>query len=135
MDTSPSHTAASKEIDNIIVSFGGWKADLLKQLRQTIKQAHPNVTEAVKWKTPSRPLGLPVWSDEGILCIAEVWKDNIKLIFFKGAQLNDPQGVFNARLQSKTDRAIELRQGDAVPEPAVKELIVQAVQLNKTSKK
>jgi hypothetical protein len=122
---------AAEEIDNIIASYGGWKSSLVAELRHSIKQAHPSVTEEVKWKTASRPLGLPVWSDNGIICIAEIWKDNVKLIFFKGVELKDAQGVFNARLQSKADRAIELREGDAVPEQAIKELALQAVEINK----
>lgn len=125
--------SASQQIDNILKMHGGWKGEILSRLRTLIKDADPDVVEEVKWKTASRPEGLPVWSHDGILCIAETWKDNVKLIFFKGAQMTDPKNLFNARLKSATDRAIEFHEGDTVEETAIKELILEAVELN-TSK-
>lgn len=123
---------ASQQIDDIIKMHGGWKGETLSQLRSIIKQADPEVVEEVKWKSPSRPEGLPVWSHDGILAIAETWKDNIKLIFFKGSEMKDPRGLFNSRLKSKTDRAIELREGDTIDEPALKALVKEAVELNES---
>jgi hypothetical protein len=78
----------------------------------------------------NRPEGLPVWSQNGILCFAETWKDNIKLLFPKGAKLKDPRNLFNARLQSKDIRAIEFKEGTGVNHPALKELVEEAVNLN-----
>lgn len=123
--------SASEQIDNIIQAQAGWKSETLARLRAVIKAADPDVVEEVKWKTASRPEGLPVWSHDGIICIAETWKDNIKLVFFKGAKMQDSQKLFNARLKSSTDRAIELKEGDAVDESALKELVQEAVKLNK----
>ncbi len=125
---------APQQIDDIINGAGGWKTDILSQLRNLIKQAYPDITEEVKWKTASRPAGLPVWSHNGIICIAENWKDKIVLIFFKGAHLHDPHHLFNARLKSSTDRAIEFREGDTVNESALQELILQAVEFNESKK-
>lgn len=121
----------SKQIDDIIGLHSGWKGDFLTQLRTVITQEFPKIVEEVKWKTASRPEGLPVWSyNNGIVCIAEVWSDNVKLIFFKGALISDPSNLFNARLKSKTDRAIELREGDTVNHVSLKRLIGEAVKLN-----
>ncbi len=121
---------ASQQIDNIIKMHDGWKGDILTQLRAAITQADPAVTEEVKWKMPSLPEGRPVWSHNGILCIAEVFKNDIKLAFFKGAQMKDSQQLFNARLNSKTDRAIEFREGDTVDEAALQALVHEAIRLN-----
>lgn len=123
-------TSASQQIDTIIETYSGWKGRLLSQLRAAITQAAPEIIEEVKWKMPSRPEGLPVWSHHGIVCIAETFKNDIKLVFFKGAQLQDPDKLFNARLKSKTDRAIMFQEGDNVNESALKELVIEAVQLN-----
>lgn len=125
---------ASQQIDDIINSYGSWKGETLARLRAMIQQADPDVVEEVKWKTASRPEGVPVWSHNGILCIAETFKDNVKLVFFKGAQMKDPKKLFNARLHSKTDRALEFHQGDTVDEAGLKELVAQAVELNKPKK-
>ena len=81
--------------------------------------------EEVKWKKPSRPEGVPVWSHDGIVCIGETLKNAVRLTFPKGAQLKDPKGLLNTRLDSKTVRAIDLHEGDAINASALKALIVQ----------
>lgn len=124
------NNTTSQQIDDIIANTGGWKAEVLSRLRKLIKQTEPGITEEVKWKTATRPEGLPVWSHNGIVCIAETWKDKVVLIFFKGVHMTDPKQLFNARLKSSTDRAIEFREGDNINETALKELILEAVEIN-----
>ncbi len=128
---------ASEQIDDIIKNYGGWKGDILSQLRAVINAADPELTEEVKWKMPTRPEGLPVWSHNGIMCIAETFKNDIKLVFFKGVHMKDPKKLFNARLNSSTDRAIEFREGSKIDEAGIKALVVEAAALNalKTGKK
>lgn len=125
-----SDKSASQQIDDIIKQYGGWKGEMLSRLRAVIKQADAEIVEEIKWKMATRPEGLPVWSHDGIVCFAETWKDNIKLIFFKGARLDDPRGLFNSRLKSKDIRAIEFKQGDKVDEVGLHELVKEAVKLN-----
>ena len=130
MNTSPNEKSASAQIDGIIKKHGGWKGEILSRLRNEIRQADPDVIEDVKWKMKTRPEGLPVWSHSGIVCFAEVWKDNIKLLFPKGAQIKDSKKLFNARLKSKDIRAIEFRDGDGVDGVGLRELVLEAVKLN-----
>lgn len=125
-----SDKTASEQIDEIIRLHGGWKSDVLQRLRAIIIAADPNIVEEIKWKMPTRPEGLPVWSRGGIICFAEIWKDNVKLIFFNGAQLTDPTSLFNSRLQSATLRAIELHEGDEIDKEGIKALLTEAVELS-----
>ncbi len=120
----------SQQIDNIIKMHPGWKAEILTQLRATILSANPNITEAVKWKMKNRPEGLPVWECGGMLCFAEIWKDNIKLLFPKGAELSDPEKLFNARLDSKDIRALAFKEGDKINPEGIKKLVQAAIELN-----
>ncbi len=121
---------APEQIDDIIAQYQGWQRDLLVQLRCIITNAAPEIIEEVKWKMPSNPIGLPVFSHNGIVCIIQTFKNDIKLVFFKGAFLSDPHKLFNARLKSSTDRAIEFHEGDAVDEDGIKDLVVRAVDYN-----
>jgi hypothetical protein len=124
--------SASHQIDAIVGKIGGWRGERLGQLRALIRGADPAVIEEVKWKKPSRPEGVPVWSADGIVCVGEALKNAVRLTFPKGAQLKDPKGLFNTRLDSKSVRAIDFHEGDAVSGSALKALIVQGVRLNRT---
>jgi hypothetical protein len=130
---SPKGESPSQQIDAIIKEPGDWRGKKLSQLRALIKQADPGVVEEVKWKKPSRPMGVPVWSHDGIICVADTLKNTVRLTFSKGAQMKDPQKLFNTRLESKTVRAIDFHADDDVDEAALKALILDAMGLN-TSK-
>jgi hypothetical protein len=130
--TNPSleEKSPSQQIDAIIKEPGDWRGKKLSQLRALIKKADPAVVEEVKWKKPSKPTGVPVWSHDGILCVADTLKNAVRLTFPKGAQMKDPKKLFNTRLDSNTVRAIDFHEGDPVDEAALKALILDAVELN-----
>ena len=130
---SPKEKSPSQQIDDIIKEEGDWRGEKLSQLRGLIQKADPAVVEEVKWKKPSKPSGVPVWVHDGNICIADTLKNAMRLTFPKGAQMKDPKKLFNTRLDSKTVRAIDFREGDAVDEVALTGLILEAVELN-TSK-
>lgn len=123
----------SEQIDQIIKMNVGWKGELLAGVRSVVKHADPNIVEEIKWKMLSNPSGNPVWSHNGIICVAVILKSRLKVIFFKGALLNDSGKLFNASLKSKTDRAIELQEGDSLNETAFIDLVQQAVRLNEAN--
>jgi len=125
-------TSAAQQIDAIIKKYDVWRSEMLSRLRALIKQADPALVEEVKWKKPSRPEGVPVWSHDGILCFCDTLKNAVRLTFPKGAQMKDPQKLFNTRLDSKTARAIDFHEGDTINEAALKALILEAVGLNKS---
>lgn len=128
--TTQTEKSASEQIDHIIESVADWRGDMLARLRTVIRSADPAGVEEVKWKKPSNPMGVPVWSHDGILCVADVLKAAVRLTFPKGAQLKDPKRLFNTRLDSKTVRAIDFHEGVAIKAPALKALIVEAAKLN-----
>ena len=112
MSFSSQDKSISQQIDAIIKEPGDWRGEKLSQLRALIKKADPAVIEEVKWKKPSKPSGVPVWSHNGNMCIADTLKNAVRLTFPKGAQMKDPQKLFNTRLDSKTVRAIDFHEGD-----------------------
>lgn len=107
-----------------------WRVVRLDRIRALIRKAAPRAVEEVKWKKPSNPGGVPVWSDGGIICTGEMYKGKVKLTFAKGAALSDPKRLFNASLDGKVRRAIDLKQDDALDEPAFMELVRAAVAWN-----
>jgi len=115
-------------IDARIEKLGDWRGEMLSRLRALIKQADPEVVEEVKWRKPSSPAGVPVWSHNGLIC-----KSVVKLTFAKGASLEDPSGLFNSSLEGKARRAIDFHQREAIDDDAFRALIRAAVSLNQSS--
>ena len=122
----------SQLIDAKIARIGDWRGETLARMRTLIRQTDPDVVEAVKWRKPTNPSGVPVWEHGGIICTGEVYKSYVKLTFAKGALLADPARLFNASLQGNAIRAIDIREGSTLDEHAFKELIRAAISLNKS---
>jgi hypothetical protein len=61
---------------------------------------------------------------------ARLTRSVVKLTFASGAALADPSGLFNASLEGKVRRAIDIREGDDLDEAAFKTLIRAAAALN-----
>jgi len=127
-DSRNAGASASRLIDARIEELGDWRGETLARVRSLIKQADPDVVEEWKWR------GVPVWSHGGILCTGETYKEVVKLTFAKGAALDDPSRLFNASLEGSTRRAIDIREGDAIDEAALKAVVRAAVALNLSSR-
>jgi hypothetical protein len=113
----------SQIITNYITELADWRGKLLARLRKLILATDPGITEEWKW-------GTPVWSHKGNVMAVGAFKDHMKINFFKGASLPDPYGLFNAGLDAKATRAIDLFEGDKINESALKDLVRAAVALN-----
>ena len=120
----------SQLIDAKILGLGDWRGEMLARIRNLIRKADADVVEGVKWRKPSNPAGVPVWSHTGILCTGETYKDKVKLTFAKGALLDDPSGLFNSSLDGNVRRAVDLGEGAQIDGTALKALIRAAVALN-----
>jgi hypothetical protein len=116
----------SRMIDARIRELGDWRGRMLARLRALIHEADPDVVETWKWR------GVPVWEHAGIICTGETYKEVVKLTFAKGAALEDPSGLFNSSLEGNTRRAIDIREGEAIDEVALKTLVRAAVTLNRS---
>lgn len=129
---SKSNESPSQLIDAQIEQLKDWRGETLSRVRRLIKQADPDVVEELKWKKPSNPAGVPVWSHNGQICTGETYSSIVKLTFFKGAQLKDPKRLFNSSLDGNARRAIDLHEGDQIDETAFEALIREAVALNES---
>jgi len=118
----------SQEIDKFINDLTDWRGKWIKKFRALILKTAPEVTEDWKW-------GVPVWVCNGNVVASGVFKDHVKLNFFKGAALPDPKKLFNAGLEAKGTRAIDIAENDKIDEAALKELIRAAVEFNMAGKK
>jgi hypothetical protein len=114
---------ASDRITDHIANLADWRGDALAQLRALILDSSPTLTEEWKW-------GTPVWSHKGNVVAVGAFKDHVKVNFFKGASLDDPHGLFNAGLDAKATRGIDIHEGESINEPALQDLVRAAVALD-----
>ncbi|HMC40423.1 MAG TPA: DUF1801 domain-containing protein, partial [Acidimicrobiales bacterium] len=97
-DGTGAEVDAPKRIDERIAELGDWRGQILSRVRAVIKNADPDVVEEWKWAKATSP-GTPVWSHDGGICTGEAYKRVVKLTFFQGAALEDPDGLFNSSLE------------------------------------
>ena len=122
-------STAKEQIDQLIAKLTDWRGKTLAKVRKTILAADAEITEEWKW------MGSPVWSRDGMIAVGNAHKDKVKLTFSHGASLADPKKLFNAGLDGKVWRAIDLFEGDAVDESALKELVRAAITFNQSKAK
>jgi hypothetical protein len=115
---------SSELIDKLIADLTDWRGTTFANIRRIIREADPEITEELKW------MGTPVWSHDGIVCLAKAFKDKVKVTFPHGASLSDPDKVFNAELTGKQWRAIDIYRDYKVNEGSLKTLIHAAVDFN-----
>jgi len=124
-------TKPSEQIDQLITSLNdplrseaSWRGETLAQLRKVIHNADPEVVEEWKW------MGSPCWYHNGLICLANAHKDKVKLTFYHGANLSDPDKLFNNGLKGGKWRAIDFFEGDKINNLSLKNLIRSAVAYN-----
>jgi len=115
----------SEIIDKQIAALTDWRGRMLANLRKTIRDADSEIIEELKW------MGTPCWSHDGLIVVATVLKDKVKLTFPQGASLPDPDKLFNNGLEGKRWRAIDLHEGDGINERALKGIIRAAAAYNR----
>ncbi|MCZ2110371.1 MAG: DUF1801 domain-containing protein [Dehalococcoidia bacterium] len=125
----PAGEGSSSLVDQRIADYPDWRGAVLSRMRDLVREADPEIREELKWAKAANP-GVPVWSHDGIVCTGEVYKAVVKLTFAKGASLEDPAGLFNASLDGKVRRAIDIREGENVDAEAFTALVRDAVAFN-----
>jgi hypothetical protein len=118
----------SEQIDRKIADHPDWRGTLLAGLRRLVREADPEILEEVKWR------GAPTWSHNGLVCVANIFKDTVKVVFANGAKLADPNGIFNSELAGNAWRGITFSEKDKLNARAFKSLVRSAVDLNNAKK-
>lgn len=119
----------SELIDKLIADLADWRGEMLANIRKIIHDADPEIIEEWKW------MGSPCWSHDGLISVANAHKNKVKLTFFQGAILPDPDKIFNAGLEGNKWRAIDLYEGDIIDEHALKVIVQAAVAYNRAGRK
>jgi hypothetical protein len=115
---------ATEFIDDYVANLTDWRGTTIANVRRIIHEADPKIVEEWKWR------GTPVWSHDGIVCLAKAFKDKVKVTFPHGADLADPDKLFNSELEGGQWRALDIYQDDIINENSLKVLVKAAVDYN-----
>lgn len=112
-----------RDVDAYIDSAAEWSAGILTFLRQLIHRTIPGVSEAIKW-------GGPCFEHGGLVCGLGAFKHFVTLHFFRGAELSDLHGVFNAGEGNTQSRSVKIAPDADIPAEGIADLLRQAAALN-----
>ena len=115
----------TEEIDSLIAKHADWRGAKLASLRATILGVDPGIVETWKW------MGSPVWELGGILCVGNIFKNKVKLVFMDGAALSDPDTLFNAELEGNKRRGIDFFETDVTDDASLQALVRAAISHNR----
>jgi hypothetical protein len=119
---------ASQQIDKLIAGIPDWRGKMLAKLRSVVHAADPEIVEEWKW------MGTQTFYRNGLVLLFNPHKDKVKLTFYEGASLPDPDKLFNAGLEGGKWRAIDFLEGAKVNERALKALVRAAIAHNALKK-
>ncbi len=120
---------ASELINDLIANLSDWRGKTFSKIREIILDADPEIIEEWKW------MGTPVWSHDGLVCLANAFKDKVKLTFPEGASLADPDKLFNNGLEGKKWRTIDFYKDDKINEASLTILVRSAIDHNQAKAK
>ena len=112
-----------KTVEEYVESLEDWRGEVVTGLRDLILEVDPEVEESIKWSRP-------VYEDNGSLAYIMAHENHVNLGFTRGVELTDETGVLEGT--GKQMRHVKLRDADDVRPDVLRELICEAVALNRS---
>jgi hypothetical protein len=113
---------ARSSVEAYVAGLAGDQGGAARRLRELVMSAAPSASESIKW-------GQPVYEDNGPFCYFKANSDHITFGFWRGTELDDPDG----RLEGDGDRMkhIKIRDAGDIEEDLFADWVRQAVDLNR----
>jgi hypothetical protein len=114
---------ASAKVSAYIASLPGWSQEICKKLRAILLSTSPELAEEWKWG--------PHYSSNGMVCGYGAFQKHVKLTFFNGAGMQDPQNLFNHCVDNEFSRSIKYTDVKELDEALLKAYILESIAVNK----
>jgi hypothetical protein len=89
---------------------------ICEELRAIICRAAPELRETIKW-------GNSCYEGRGLVCGFAAFKKHVRLFFFKGAQIPDPDGIFAGGEDNASGRSMKFLSLEDVPVKKLERLV------------
>lgn len=110
-------------VDTYVAGLGDWRGEVVRKVRGLIREAAPEATELIKWAQP-------VYEVNGPFAYIRAFDSHVNFGFWRGADLADKQNLLVGI--GTTMRHVSLTSAEDVRDDAFKELVRNAVRLNRT---
>jgi hypothetical protein len=118
--------AAKKEgtekVTAYIETLPEWSRNICSSLREIILKADDRLLEEWKWG--------PHYSSKGMVCGYGAFQKHIKLTFFNGSAMTDPEGAFNHCVDNEFSRSIKFVEGEEMNKEMLTAYIKESVDIN-----
>lgn len=113
---------AAKTVDEYAKAMSVEHQAILAELRAIIKAAAPKATAAIKWAQP-------VYEENGPLLFIRNAKNHVTIGFWRGAQLDDPNGLLTG--DGEKMKHVKITSIEGINKKALTAYIKQALKLNR----
>lgn len=110
-------------VDDYLAALPDWQNQLARDLVETVLQAAPSLTQAIKW-------GQPVFESNGPVCYLKGHRNHLTFGFWRGVALME----IDDRLETSGEKMAHMKftEGSKLVKSKIKKLVKAAVELNQT---
>ena len=114
---------AEKTVETYIAALEPSMQEVVKAIRELVREAAPNAKESIKWAQP-------VYEHNGPFAYIKAFKGYVNFGFWRGVDIPDPESL----LQGSGDRMRHLKIASTrdIRKPALQAMVRYAVRLNET---
>lgn len=112
----------TSSVDAYVNSHRGWQREVLMKLRDMVRTVAPEATENISWSQP-------VFDVNGPMCYIKAFSDHVNFGFWRGTELDDPEGLLVGDLTKM--RHVKISSLNDVHRERFESFLKQAVKLNR----
>jgi hypothetical protein len=112
-------------VDEYIEARPAWQQLIMRELRDLIHAADPEVGETIKRTVQ------PYFVLHGNVCAFLAAKDHVNLFVYDGAMAPDPDGIIAAGHDNQTARTVSFRERDTINAAALTAMLKQIIANNR----
>ncbi len=114
----------ARTVEEYIAGLEDWQAEIASGLRELVREAAPDASGAIKWAQL-------VYEENAPFCYIKAFKKQVNLGFWRGAQLDDPEGILEG--SGEKMRHVKIASVDQIRPDVFQGFVRQAVDLNRES--
>ena len=114
--------AGTEKVTEYIESLPEWSRNICSSLRKIILKADDRLLEEWKWG--------PHYASKGMVCGYGAFQRHVKLTFFNGSAMTDPEGAFNHCVDNEFSRSIKFMEGEGLNTKMLTAYIKESVDIN-----